>query len=116
MSQVAHISICDMKIELIVFYFMCTAHLVFQQGECKDTSDYYTHAGFGLAILQLPFALPFYAAQSITRRTGIWIREGFKRVTQLGKRPVTSQASSHNLTTNITTKFSQINNDSERFD
>ena len=107
-----------MKIDCFIFVLclICAACFVVQETESKDTSDYYSNAGFGLAILQLPFALPFYAVQSITTRTGIWIRESFRRMIKRGKRPAKSQANStDDLTSSTATKFSQDDTESERF-
>ena len=85
------ISPCDMNIKFLGIVLVCVSYFSFQLTlvECsKETSDYYTHAGFGLAILQLPFALPFYALQAVTSNTGNWIRKGIRRVIRFNRKPV----------------------------
>jgi len=91
-----------MKIKFLVVVFVGVSLISVQLTlvECsssssnKETSDYYSHAGFGLAILQLPFALPFYAVQAFTRNTGNLILSGIRRVIRFNRKPVNKTSSS----------------------
>lgn len=97
-----------MKIKFLVVVFVGVSFISVQLTlvECsssnKETSDYYSHAGFGLAILQLPFALPFYAVQAFTRNTGNLILSGIRRVIRFNRKPVNKTSSGSSVLTDET--------------
>jgi hypothetical protein len=99
-----------MKIKFLVVVFVGVSLISVQLTlvECsssssnKETSDYYSHAGFGLAILQLPFALPFYAVQAFTRNTGNLILSGIRRVIRFNRKPVNKTSSGSSVLTDET--------------